>query len=53
MLQTWRVGSDVADTVVRLVEREMRDMGVEGYGRDSGNGKTGDGGGERKVKDIK
>lgn len=34
-----------------MVEQTMREMGVEGYG--NGKGKTGKGGGEVKVKDLK
>ncbi len=49
VLRSWRVGEDVADGAVRLVERELKEMGVEGYGK----GKTGAGGGEAKVKDLK
>ena len=49
MLKTWRKGEDVADIAIKLVEKNMKDMGVEGYGK----GKTGEGGGEVKVKDLK
>ncbi|KAH6681845.1 hypothetical protein B0J14DRAFT_623637 [Halenospora varia] len=50
-LRSWRTGSDVCLEAVQLVEKTMREMGVEGYGK--GSGKTGDGGGEAKVKDLK
>lgn len=49
VLMKWRTGEDVADEAIRLVERNLREMGVEGYGK----GKTGEGGGEAKVKDLK
>jgi len=56
-LRSWRVGNDVCLEAVQLIEKHMRDMGVEGYvgadGRGKGKGKTGEGGGEMKVKDIK
>lgn len=50
VLRTWRVGQDVCIDAVQLVERTLREMGVEGYGQ---SGKTGKGGGEVKVKDVK
>lgn len=58
VLRAWRTGDDVCLEAVRIVEKEMKAMGVEGYGRDSkgdknGKGKTGEGGGEVKVKDLK
>jgi len=49
-LRTWRVGQDVCIDSVQLVEKTLREMGVEGYGP---AGKTGKGGGEVKVKDVK
>jgi hypothetical protein len=49
-LRTWRVGGDVCLDAVQLVERNLRELGVEGYGS---KGKLGEGGGEIKVKDIK
>ncbi|KAG9248296.1 hypothetical protein BJ878DRAFT_62907 [Calycina marina] len=52
-LRTWRAGSDVAHEAVQLVENTMASMGVEGYGKDAGKGKTGEGGGEMKAKDMK
>lgn len=53
-LRSWRVGSDVAHEAVTLVEKNLRQMGVEGYGANgTGTGKSGDGGGEHKVKDLK
>lgn len=53
-LRSWRTGSDVCLEAVRLVERTMREMGVEGYGPNKeGNERTGEGGGEVKVKDLK
>jgi len=52
-LRTWRVGSDVAHEAVQLIEKTMTSMNVEGYGKDAGKGKTGDGGGEMKAKDMK
>lgn len=36
---------------VKMVEKAMREMDVEGYG--NSKGKTGEGGGEVKVKDLK
>ncbi|KAL3425938.1 hypothetical protein PVAG01_02729 [Phlyctema vagabunda] len=50
-LRTWRTGGDVCLESVQLVESELTKMGVEGYGKS--NGKTGEGGGEVKVKDLK
>jgi phosphatidate phosphatase APP1 len=52
-LRTWRVGSDVCLDAVQLIEKAMTSMGVEGYGNSAKNGKTGDGGGEMKTKDMK
>jgi len=52
-LRSWRVGSDVCAETVRMVETNLREMGVEGYGGAKGKGKTGEGGGEVKVKDLK
>jgi len=52
-LRSWRVGSDVCLEAVQMVEKTMREMGVEGYGGSRGKGKTGEGGGEVKVKDLK
>jgi len=53
-LRSWRVGGDVCLEAVRLVEKNMREMGVEGFGeKGRGKGKTGEGGGEMKVKDLK
>lgn len=53
-LRSWRTGNDVCLEAVQLVERTMREMGVEGYGpKKKGNKKTGEGGGEVKVKDLK
>ena len=49
MLKSWRKGEDVANTAIQLVERNLKSMGVEGYGK----GRTGEGGGEAKVKDLK
>jgi len=51
-LRAWRTGSDVCLEAVQMVEKAMRDMNVEGYGND-GKGKTGEGGGEMKTKDMK
>lgn len=62
VLRSWRKGEDVCLDAVRLVEAEMRAMGVEGYGDPKGAGKAGKGGkgegevrpgGEVKVKDLK
>ncbi|RDW83342.1 actin patch protein 1 [Coleophoma crateriformis] len=50
-LRSWRRGQDICVEAVQLIEKEMTKMGVEGYG--SSKGKTGEGGGEVKVKDIK
>jgi len=56
-LRSWRVGGDVCLEAVQMIEKTMTEMGVEGYGRADGKGKakgkTGEGGGEIKVKDIK
>jgi phosphatidate phosphatase APP1 len=56
-LRSWRTGEDVRLDACRLVERHMREMGVEGYGDSAkskgGKGKTGEGGGEVKAKDVK
>jgi len=51
-LRAWRAGSDICLEAVQLVEKTMRDMKIEGYGH-GGKGKTGEGGGEMKVKDMK
>ena len=50
-LRSWRVGEDVCLEAVQMVEKELTRMGVEGYG--NGKGKTGQGGGEVKVKHLK
>jgi phosphatidate phosphatase APP1 len=50
-LRGWRVGSDVCIEAVQLIEKTLTEMNVEGYGH--GKGKTGVGGGEVKVKDLK
>ncbi|KAB8297257.1 hypothetical protein EYC80_002623 [Monilinia laxa] len=50
-LRAWRTGGDVCIEAVNMVEQAMREMGVEGYG--NGKGKTGRGGGEIKVKDLR
>jgi phosphatidate phosphatase APP1 len=54
-LRSWRKGEDVCIDAIKLVEKNMRELGVEGYGtKGSGDkGKTGEGGGEVKVKDLK
>jgi phosphatidate phosphatase APP1 len=53
-LRAWRTGGDVCIEAVQMVEKTMRQMGVEGYGSNgTGKGKTGQGGGEVKVKDLK
>ncbi|KAH8595586.1 hypothetical protein B0O99DRAFT_594346 [Bisporella sp. PMI_857] len=52
-LRTWRGGSDIAHEAVQLIEKTLTNMGVEGYGKDTGKGKTGEGGGEMKTKDMK
>jgi phosphatidate phosphatase APP1 len=51
VLRAWRVGGDVCLEAVQLVEKTLTEMNVEGYGH--GKGKTGIGGGEAKVKDLK
>jgi phosphatidate phosphatase APP1 len=51
MLRAWRTGDDICLEAVHLVEKNMREMSVEGYGKSSK--KTGEGGGEVKVKDLK
>ncbi|KAH8658845.1 hypothetical protein BGZ60DRAFT_531521 [Tricladium varicosporioides] len=43
-LRSWRTGSDVCLEAVQLVEKTMREMGVEGYGKSSE---------KAKVKDLK
>lgn len=53
-LRAWRVGTDVCLEAVQVVEKAMREMDVEGYGPGGkGSGKTGEGGGEMKTKDMK
>ncbi|KAI9735394.1 MAG: hypothetical protein M1818_006589 [Claussenomyces sp. TS43310] len=53
-LRSWHTGYDVASDAVQLVEKHLRELGVEGYGANgTGKGKTGQGGGEVKVKDLK
>jgi phosphatidate phosphatase APP1 len=52
-LRSWRVGSDVCLEAVQMIEKNLTKMGVEGYGGAKGKGKTGEGGGEVKVKDLK
>jgi phosphatidate phosphatase APP1 len=56
-LRSWRTGEHVCLDACRLVEKNMQEMGVEGYGNSAkgkgGKGKTGEGGGEVKVKDVK
>lgn len=51
VLRGWRVGSDVCLEAVQLVEKTLREMNDEGYG--NGKGKTGNGSGEVKVRDLK
>ncbi|CAL3965102.1 unnamed protein product [Diplocarpon coronariae] len=50
-LRAWRVGSDVCLESVQMVEKTMKEMKIEGYGH-GGKGKTGEGGGEMKTKDM-
>ncbi|KUJ21093.1 actin patch protein 1 [Mollisia scopiformis] len=50
-LRSWRVGGDACIEAIQMVEKAMREMNVEGYG--NSKGKTGHGGGEAKVKDLK
>ncbi|TVY46582.1 Phosphatidate phosphatase [Lachnellula occidentalis] len=52
-LRSWRVGSDICSETVQMVEKNLTELGVEGYGGAKGKGKTGEGGGEVKVKDLK
>lgn len=54
-LRSWRKGEDICIDAIKLVEKNMRDLGVEGYGEKGhgAKGKTGHGGGEVKVKDLK
>lgn len=52
-LVKWRKGDDVADQATKLVKKAMKDMGVEGHNGSDGKGKTGKGGGEAKVVDLK
>jgi phosphatidate phosphatase APP1 len=54
-LRSWRTGQDVCIDAVRLVEKHMRELGVEGYRESARKGerKTGEGGGEMRVKDLK
>lgn len=53
-LRSWRVGGDVCIEAVQIVEKAMTKMGVEGYGKNgTAKGKTGEGGGEMKTKDLK
>ncbi|KAF4637899.1 hypothetical protein G7Y89_g191 [Cudoniella acicularis] len=55
-LRSWRTGSDVCLEAIQLVEKTMREMGVEGYGREEENGrkskKTGAGGGESSCQSL-
>ena len=50
-LRSWSIGDDICLEAVQMVEKELTRMGVEGYG--TGKRKTGQGGGEVKVKDLK
>jgi phosphatidate phosphatase APP1 len=50
--RTWRTGTDVAHISINLAEKHLRAMGVEGYGPGQ-DGSTVQGGGEKKVKDLK
>ncbi|TAQ85685.1 Phosphatidate phosphatase/4-nitrophenylphosphatase [Chlorociboria aeruginascens] len=50
-LRSWRIGEDVSLEAVQMVEKTFKKMGIEGYGT-NGKGKTGEGGGEIKVKDL-
>ncbi|KFY30797.1 hypothetical protein V493_01662 [Pseudogymnoascus sp. VKM F-4281 (FW-2241)] len=52
-LVKWRTGVDVADQATQLVKKAMKEMGVEGHNGADGKGKTGKGGGEAKVVDLK
>jgi hypothetical protein len=52
-LVKWRKGDDVAERAMKLVQNAMREMGVEGHNGADGKRKTGKGGGEAKVKDLK
>jgi phosphatidate phosphatase APP1 len=56
-LRSWRTGEDVCLDACRLVEKHMREIGVEGYGnsikQNGEKGKTGEGGGEVRVKGVK
>lgn len=52
-LVKWRKGDDVAEQATQLVKKAMKEMGVEGHNGTDGKGKTGRGGGEAKVKDLK
>jgi phosphatidate phosphatase APP1 len=56
-LRSWRTGEHACLDACRLVEKHMREMGVEGYGDGAkgkdGKEKTGEGGGEVRVKDVK
>ena len=50
-LRSWRTGEDVCIEAVQMVERALTQMSAEGYGK--GKGRTGQGGGEVKVNDLK
>jgi phosphatidate phosphatase APP1 len=53
-LRSWRTGQDICGDACKLVERAMREMGVEGYGPNGvGKGNTGSSGGEMEVKDFR
>lgn len=53
-LRSWRVGSDACPEAIQMIEKALAEMGVEGYGVDGQRkGKTGQGGGEMKTKDLK
>lgn len=51
------MGEDACVDACKLVEKHLREMGVEGYGDGAKGkgpkGKTDEGGGEVKVKDVK
>ena len=53
VLRSWRVGGDASLEAVQLIRKTLTEMGVEGYGKGEGCGKTGNGGGETKTKDMK
>jgi hypothetical protein len=49
-LRSWRVGGDVCLEAVQMVEKNLTEMGVEGYVGDDGKEKTGKSSREMKLR---